>query len=58
MTGISYARFSTEAIVILEFSQAPHHMQPRVHELVNQVLFRCCCAIMSMMLGNCPQPGL
>ena len=36
-TGLSYARWSTEAISALEFSQYEHYMQPRIHTIMSQI---------------------
>lgn len=35
--GLSYARWSTEAISALEFSQYEHYMQPRIHTIMSQI---------------------
>lgn len=35
--GVSYARWSTEAISALEFSQYEHYMQPRIHTIMSQI---------------------
>jgi len=35
--GLSYARWSTEAISAREFSQYDYYMQPRIHTIMSQV---------------------
>ena len=43
--GLSYARWSTEAISAREFSQYEYYMQPRIHTIMSQAR-QCaaCCA--------------
>lgn len=37
--GLSYARWSTEAIAAREFSQYDYYMQPRIHTIMSQIGF-------------------
>lgn len=56
--GLSYARWSTEAISAREFSQYDHYMQPRIHTIMSQVcstarLPACLCQTVVLCMLHC-----